>query len=114
VWAAEQGRPWQTILFTTLALTQRGVALTTRSDRIPFWRMSPAGNPFLFGAVAASIAATIAGVYLPGLSDLLGTEPLSGLELGLSLAVAAVPALLIELVELAAARRHQQVRPTTP
>jgi P-type Ca2+ transporter type 2C len=99
-WAAGQGRPWQTLLFTTLALAQLGVALTTRSDRIPFWRMSPGGNPFLFAAVAASLAATLAGVYLPGLSDLLGTRPLSGAELGLSVLVAAVPALLIELVEL--------------
>ena len=75
------------------------MALTTRSDRVPFWRMSPAGNPFLFAAVA-SLAATLAGIYLPGLSDLLGTTPLSGAELGLSVLVAAVPALLIELVEL--------------
>ena len=99
-WAASQGRPWQTVLFSTLALAQLGVALTTRSDRVPFWRMSPAGNPFLFAAVATSLAATLAGIYLPGLSDLLGTTPLSGAELGLSVLVAAVPALLIELVEL--------------
>ena len=88
------------MLFSTLALAQLGVALTTRSDRVPFWRMSPAGNPFLFAAVATSLAATLAGIYLPGLSDLLGTTPLSGAELGLSVLVAAVPALLIELVEL--------------
>ena len=99
-WAASQGRPWQTLLFASLALTQLGVALTTRSDRVPFWRMSPAGNPFLFAAVATSLAATLAGIYLPGLSDLLGTRPLTAGELGLALAVAAVPALLIELAEL--------------
>jgi P-type Ca2+ transporter type 2C len=103
-WAASQGRPWQTLLFATLAFTQLGVALTTRSDRIPFWRMSPAGNPFLFAAVATSLAATLAGIYLPGLSDLLGTRPLSAGELGLALGVAVVPALLIELAELRRAR----------
>ena len=59
-WAASQGRPWQTLLFASLALTQLGVALTTRSDRVPFWRMSPAGNPFLFAAVAGSVLAVAA------------------------------------------------------
>ncbi|WP_211261646.1 cation-translocating P-type ATPase [Pseudonocardia acaciae] len=105
LWAAAEQRPWQTLLFTTLAFAQLGVALTTRSDRTPFWRMSPAGNPFLFAAVAASLGATVAAVYLPGLSDLLGTQPLTVAELALSAAVAAVPALLVELVELLRARR---------
>lgn len=45
LWAAAAGRPWQTLLFTTLAFAQLGVALTTRSDRIPFWRMPPGGQP---------------------------------------------------------------------
>ncbi|GEL17096.1 cation-translocating P-type ATPase [Pseudonocardia asaccharolytica] len=110
VWAGTHGRPWQTMLFATLALTQLGVALTTRSDRIPFWRMSPHGNPFLFAAIAGSLAATIAGIYLPGLSDLLGTVPLDGLELGLCAAIGIVPAILIELVELVRARREDRAR----
>ncbi|WP_245645816.1 cation-translocating P-type ATPase [Pseudonocardia acaciae] len=105
LWAAVEHRHWQTLLFATLAFTQLGVALTTRSDRTPFWRMSPSGNPFLFAAVAASLAATLAAIYLPGLSDLLDTQPLSAPELGLAVLAAAVPAVLIELVELFRARR---------
>ena len=105
VWSAARGGPWQTVLFATLALTQLGMALTTRSDRTPFWRMAPAGNPFLFVAVATSLAATLAAVYLPGLSDLLGLDPLPAADLALVAAVAVVPAILIELVEAARARR---------
>jgi Ca2+-transporting ATPase len=100
LWAHAQGRPWQSLLFVTLAFSQLAVALTTRSDRVPFWRMPASGNTFLFIAIASSLAATVAGVYLPGLSDLLGTEPLTVLEVGLAVAVAAVPAVLIELLEL--------------
>jgi Ca2+-transporting ATPase len=70
--------------------------------------MHPGGNPFLYYAVAASLAATAAGIYLPGLSDLLGSQPLSALELGVAVAVAAVPAVVIELVELARAHRHDR------
>ena len=100
LWAHATGRPWQSLLFATLAFSQLGVALTTRSDRVPFWRMPPSGNRFLFVAVASSVAATTAGLYLPGLSDLLGTQPLTALELALALGVAVVPAVLIELLEL--------------
>jgi Ca2+-transporting ATPase len=100
LWGQATGRPWQSLLFVTLAFSQLGVALTTRSDRVPFWRMPPSGNRFLFVAIASSLVATVAGVYLPGLSDLLGTRPLSVLEVALAVGVAAVPAVLIELLEL--------------
>ncbi|MHA6794228.1 cation-translocating P-type ATPase [Pseudonocardia bannensis] len=107
-WAATQGMPWQTLLFATLALAQLGVALTTRSDSRPLWRTSPAGNPFLYGAVSLSLAGLLAAIYAPGLSDLLGTAPLSGAELGLAAAVAAVPALLIEAAKVARGRRSRR------
>jgi Ca2+-transporting ATPase len=107
LWASAHQRPWQTLLFTTLALAQLGVALTTRSDRTPCWRMAPAGNPFLFIAVVASVGATVAAVYLPGLSVLLATTPLRPAELVLSLGVAAVPAVAIELIEVMTRARNR-------
>lgn len=109
LWAADRGRPWQTIVFTTLALSQLGVALVSRSDHRPVWRMPPSDNPFLYLAAAASLAAVLAAVYLPGLSDLLSTDPLDGVELALCLAVAAVPAALIEIAKVVE-RRLQRTR----
>jgi Ca2+-transporting ATPase len=97
------------MLFSTLALAQLGIALTTRSDRCAVWRMSPAGNPFLYTAVGSSAAGLLAAIYLPGLHDLFGTTPLSLSQLGLCLAVAALPAVLIEITK--AVRR---ARPRTP
>jgi Ca2+-transporting ATPase len=96
LWATTSGRPWQTMLFVTLALAQLGIAITTRSDRCAVWRMSPAGNPFLYTAVSLSAAGLLAAIYLPGLRDLFGTTPLTLPELGLSLATGALPAVLIE------------------
>ncbi|MEK6439083.1 cation-translocating P-type ATPase [Pseudonocardia sp. T1-2H] len=104
--ASFAGWNWQTMLFTTLALAQLGVALTTRSDRTPFWRLSPATNPFLFLAVAASLVATLSALYLPGLSDLLGTTPLGASELAVSVGVAAVPAVVVEVAEVIRGRQH--------
>lgn len=99
LWADGQGRPWQTMLFATLALAQLGIAITTRSDRFAGWRMSPAGNPFLYAAVGLSAVGLLAAIYLPGLHDLLGTTPLRLSDLGLSLAAGALPAVLIEIVK---------------
>ena len=111
LWAVTQQRPWQTMLFATLALAQLGIALTTRSDRCAVWRMSPAGNPFLYTAVGLSAAGLLAAIYLPGLPDLLSTTPLSLSELGLCLAVAALPAVLIEITK--AVQRARLLTPKT-
>jgi Ca2+-transporting ATPase len=53
--------------------------------------------------VAVNLLLLVAAVYLPGLSDLLGTEPLTAAELGVAAAVALVPAAL-----LAAAQRARR------
>lgn len=55
-----------------------------------------AGNPFLYTAVGLSAAGLLGAIYLPGLRDLLGTTALHPSELGLSQAVGALPAVLIE------------------
>jgi Ca2+-transporting ATPase len=38
-WARSVGSPWQSVLFAVLAAGQLGLALTTRSDSLPFWRV---------------------------------------------------------------------------
>ncbi|MBF6176624.1 cation-translocating P-type ATPase [Nocardia blacklockiae] len=70
VWAQHTGRPWQTMAFFALGATQLGVALGSRS-RPRSW-----ANPMLLVAVGAAFALQLAGVYLPPLRHLLGTEPL--------------------------------------
>lgn len=63
------GLPWQTMLFLALATTQLAVALGVRAR-------TSAGHTFLFTAVVCAFAVQLAGVYLPGMTDLLGTQPL--------------------------------------
>ena len=78
--AAQAGREWQTMLFLTLAVTQLGVALGSRA------RPGSRENPSLLFAVAGALALQLAGIYAPGLSDVLGTVALPPIDL----AVAAV------------------------
>ncbi|QBS45329.1 cation-translocating P-type ATPase [Nocardia sp. CS682] len=70
VWAYHTDRPWQSMAFFALGATQLGVALGSRS------RPGSLANPLLLAAVAAAFTLQLAGLYLPPLRALLGTEPL--------------------------------------
>jgi len=69
IWASQTGRPWQSMAFFTLGATQLGVALGSRT------RPGSLANPMLLVAVAGALVLQLAGLYLPPLRELLGTEP---------------------------------------
>ncbi|MGW0198750.1 cation transporting ATPase C-terminal domain-containing protein [Nonomuraea sp. NPDC003201] len=70
VWAHQTGRPWQSMAFFALGATQLGVALGSRT------RPGTLANPMLLLAVAGALVLQLAGLYLPPLQELLGTQPL--------------------------------------
>jgi P-type Ca2+ transporter type 2C len=69
IWAHATDRPWQTLTFLALGLTQLTVALGSRA------RPGTRTNPMLFAAVGAALSLQLAGIYLPFLQSLLGTRP---------------------------------------
>jgi len=69
------------------------VALAVRAPR---GRGRP-GNPALGWAVAVSAALQLAGVAVPPLRALLGTQPFSLGQVGVCLAAAAMPGVLVGL-----------------
>jgi Ca2+-transporting ATPase len=71
VWGHATGRPWQSMAFFALGATQLTVAVGSRV-RPGTW-----ANPMLLVAVAGALGLQFAGLYLPFLRDLLGTQPLS-------------------------------------
>ncbi len=81
VWARETGRPWQSMMFLVLGATQLGVALGSRA------RPGSLANPFLLLAVATALALQAAGIYLPPLRALLGTESLPLVDLAIACAL---------------------------
>jgi Cation transporting ATPase, C-terminus len=62
------------------------------------------GSRGTYVAVGTSAAGLVAGIYAPGLRELLGTTPLSAGELGLTLAIGAIPAAIVEIVKVARQR----------
>jgi Ca2+-transporting ATPase len=97
LWSRAGGGPWQTQLFVTLAWAQFALALAMRPSGA--WRTS-AGRTRLWlpAAVAVNAVLLVAGVYVPVLSDLLGTVPLTPAEFGVAVGVAVVPAVLLLVV----------------
>jgi P-type Ca2+ transporter type 2C len=78
IWAQYRGAEWQTMIFVTLGFSQLGVALALRA-RPRTW-----SNPFLIAAVAAAALLQLAGVYVPFLAAVLGTEPLPATDLAVA------------------------------
>ena len=59
------GQPiWQTMIFTTLALSRVGMAETMRSDRDSLWRIGLLSNKSLLGAVILTIGLQMAVIYI--------------------------------------------------
>jgi Ca2+-transporting ATPase len=85
--------PWQSVIFVVLGLAQLGVALAVRVPRGAGGR----GNPALLAAVALSAVLQVAGVLVPALRELLGTEWLTGTQLLGCAAVATLPGLALAL-----------------
>jgi Ca2+-transporting ATPase len=87
VWGEATGRPWQTMIFTTLALLQLGNALAIRSERQSLFDLGIATNKPLLWTVLVTLAVQIVVVYWPPAQNLLHTEALAFSDLLLVLGV---------------------------
>ncbi|WIM92937.1 cation-transporting P-type ATPase [Actinoplanes oblitus] len=94
------GRPWQSVMFLVLGLAQLGVALAVRAR--PAAGDRP--NRWLPLAVALSGGLQLAAVLTGPLRTLLTTEPLTGVELLACAGIAALPGLVMRVVQRRAAR----------
>jgi len=84
LWAQETDRPWRSLVFLTLTALQLGVALGARP------RLFTRQNPFLPLAVAGSALLACAGIYVPALQELLGTDSLGTADAALALSTALI------------------------
>jgi Ca2+-transporting ATPase len=97
-WAYHTGSAhWQTMVFTVLTLSQMGHVFAIRSERESLLRLGLWSNRPLLGAVALTVALQLATIYVPSLNPIFKTEPLSGSELALSLALSTVVFVAVEV-----------------
>ena len=95
---------WQSMTFTVLTLSQLGHVLAIRSERESLFRQGLFSNKAIAGAVALTIALQMSTLYMPPLTRVFRTAPLTAGELAACFGVAAVIFFAVELEKLI--RRH--------
>ena len=68
----------QTLAFTVMVLLETVNVLNFRSERDGLLTVGLFSNPWLLVSIAGAVLAQVAAIYMPGLSDALGTSGLSG------------------------------------
>jgi P-type Ca2+ transporter type 2C len=101
---------WRTVLFTTLVLAQLAVALSVRSEEDSLWRIGLFSNRPMLLAIAFTVAAQMAVVYLPIGQRIFATAAMTGGELALSFGLALLVLIVVELWKLLARRRTASTR----
>ena len=96
VWAEAEDRPWQTMIFTTLALSQLGNALAIRSDRRSLFSLGLRSNMALTWTVLITLAVQITIIYWEPFQRLLDTEALSAYELTIVLLASTIVFWVVE------------------
>ena len=86
-----QGNPnWQTIIFTTLVLSQMGNALALRSERESLFKIGLLSNKSMLNAVLLTLVLQLAVIYVPFLQSVFKTNALSWQELLISLLLSTI------------------------
>jgi Ca2+-transporting ATPase len=107
---AAYDRPWQSMLFLVLGLSQLGVALAVRAPRL----RDGERNPALAGAVAVSALFMIAGVTVPVLRDVLGTALLTPVDWAWCAGASVLPGLAVAVARRAYVRLSADQRGPSP
>ncbi len=79
--AIDQVWPWQTMVFTTLALLQLGNALAVRSETESFFSLGLRTNRPLAFAVAATFVVQLLLIYVPVFQPIFETQALTATQL---------------------------------
>jgi len=87
-WAIDQGlEHWQTIVFTVLVFSQLAHSLVVRSESEALFAQGLFSNPYLLGAIAATIGLQLAVIYTPWMNPVFRTQPLTADELAVCFAL---------------------------
>ena len=87
---------WQTMVFTTVCLTEMGRALSARSDKLLLVQLGLLTNPLLVGAVVLTFVLQLLVIYVPALQRALGTQALTPQQFALSLALSTIVFFAVE------------------
>ncbi len=98
---------WQTMIFTTLVLSQMALAIGARSERESIFRIGLLSNRPMIGAILLTIVLQLGVIYVPFARSFFETEPLDAQHLLLSLAVCTLPLWCVEAEKWFSRRRRR-------
>jgi Ca2+-transporting ATPase len=81
---------WQTMVFTTLTLSQLGHVMAIRSGEESLFSVGPLSNKPLLLAVALTFALQLLAIYVPFFQEFLKTEALPAADLAIAVALGSV------------------------
>jgi Ca2+-transporting ATPase len=112
IWAFQTQRmaSWQTMVFTTLTISQMGNVLAIRSNHFTLKQIGLFSNKPLLAAVLLTFALQMAVIYTPFLQSIFNTVALSWQELLISLAFSVIVFLAVELVKWLRFQRKSKSR----
>jgi Ca2+-transporting ATPase len=87
---------WQTMVFTTLGLSQMGNALAVRSDRESLFTIGLLTNKALLGSVILTFVLQLAVIYVPFLQRIFDTSALSLGQLAIALLLSSIVFIAVE------------------
>ncbi|MFO7623768.1 MAG: cation-translocating P-type ATPase [Anaerolineales bacterium] len=99
---------WQTMVFTTITLSQMGHAMAIRSNRYSLFQIGLLSNKPLLGAVLLTFVLQLAVIYLPFLQEVFETVALPLPYLLLSLALSSVVFVAVEITKAIHRRTHPE------
>lgn len=104
-WAISTGQVhWQTMVFTTLMMSQMGYILSIRSEQDSLLKIGLLSNSPLFFTVLFTVALQLLIIYVPALNPVFKTEALSFFELTICFSVGLF---VFFVVEMSKAWRHR-------
>ena len=100
---------WQTMVFSTLGLSQMGNALAIRSDEESLFTQGLGTNKSLLGAISLTFALQLAVIYVPFLQRIFRTTSLTLGQLSVALLLSTIVFLAVEVSKWIKRRRRAQV-----
>jgi Ca2+-transporting ATPase len=88
---------WQTMAFTVLCFSQLGHVMAIRSDWKSIFKLGIFSNKSLLGAIAITVSLQLMIIYMPFLNLIFKTQPLTYLELAITLAVSSIVFWAVEM-----------------
>ena len=97
-WAIQrENTHWQTMAFTVLCFSQMGHVLSIRSAHESLFSIGIFSNKFLIGALMLTVLFQFLIIYTPFFNMVFKTQPLTLLELGITIAVSSIVFWAVEL-----------------